>query len=126
MFDLPTSPSLCCISTLMVLLTFGVLGLSHSLIVRHKCGTVALFQSWCQIDSKHCNCRSQGTYWKIPLELTQINTLGTSTQRSSQRLPGIFIDFICFLSKYCFIVFLNISLVKIKREVKKSNFYGAI
>lgn len=33
-------------------------------------------------------------------------------------------DFICFLSKYCSIIIPNMSLVKIRREINKSNFYG--
>lgn len=35
-------------------------------------------------------------------------------------------DFICFLSKCCSIIIPNMSLVKIRREINKSNFYGTI
>lgn len=35
-------------------------------------------------------------------------------------------DFICFLSNYCSIIILNTSLVKIRREINKSNFCGTI
>lgn len=70
--------------------------------------------------------RSQETYREIHCELTQMKTLRALTERESQWLSRIFMDFICFFSECRSIIIPNMSLVKIRREINKSNFYGTI